>query len=367
MEWKGPAVMIRCARLCLLFVFLLAFLFTGAGASAFAAKHQDAGSPLPKDPAALLALAAQHNGLAGPGLKPWHIEATYQLYDAKGNPTAKGTFEEWWAAPNEFKLRFKLPSSNFEFYRTPEGAYFSKDVAPFGAELSLLHWLIDPIPHGQNLKNYKLKRVSQTSGHNRFVCVETHLRGHGNRLIIVAPMIYCFSPNAQVLRFVETLNSNFFYGVLYQSLAELQGRSLGKSLRVKSSQRRDFTARIDSGEVIANPVDAMFRPSSTALKSMEHVSASETDAPFIDSMRKLSGQDPTYPPMAKQENQSGTVAVNTTVGTDGALHRLTVVASPSTLLTRSALEALKTWRYQPYKISGVAVPVQTTIQIVYSL
>ncbi|MGC8550109.1 MAG: energy transducer TonB [Acidobacteriaceae bacterium] len=358
--------MIRCTRLCLLFVFLQAFLFTGAVASAFAAKPKDGGSSLPKDPAALLALAAQHNGLTGPGLKPWHIKATYQLYDAKGNPAAQGTFEEWWAAPNKFKLRLTLPGSNFEFYRTPEGAYFSKDVVPFRAELSLLHWLIEPIPDGQDLKNYKLKRVSQTSGHSRFACVAVQPHGHGNGMNSLLPMIYCFSPNAPVLRFVETLKPDFFYGVLYESIAELQGRSLGESLRLKSSQRHEFTARIVSGEVIDNPVDAMFRPSSTALKSLTHVSASGTDAPFIHSMKKLSGQPPTYPPIAKQENKYGTVSVEATVGSDGELHQLKVVSSPSTLLTRSAIYALKTWRDEPYEISGVAVPVRTTIDIIDS-
>jgi TonB family protein len=346
--------------------WLTLFVLAG-GTAAFAAKQKSDASSLPKDPAALLALAAQHNGLAGPGLKPWHIKATYQLYDAKGKPTDKGTFEEWWAAPNEFKLSFVLPSSRFEFYRTPDGAYFSKDVVPLRAELSLLHWLIDPIPSARNLEGYKLKRVLQNSGHSRFVCVEVHPHGHGNGIQSAVPMIYCFSPHTPVLRFVETLNSPFFYGVLYESLAELQGRSLGESLRLKSSPRRQFSAKIDSGEVLAHPVETMFRPSSTALKSLNHVSLSQTDEPFIDPMTKLSGQDPTYPPMAKQEDKTGTVSIEATVGTDGELHQLKVVSSPSPLLTKSAVDAVKTWKYRPCRISGVYVPNQTTISIVYSL
>jgi hypothetical protein len=59
---------------------------------------QNASSPqpgLPKDPRAVFAAAAPFYNFSDPALKPWHLKATYQLYDEKGKPAEEGTFEYW--------------------------------------------------------------------------------------------------------------------------------------------------------------------------------------------------------------------------------------------------------------------------------
>jgi len=39
---------------------------------------------VPSDPAELMVLAAKSNGLAGDGLQPWHLKASYTEFDAQG-------------------------------------------------------------------------------------------------------------------------------------------------------------------------------------------------------------------------------------------------------------------------------------------
>jgi hypothetical protein len=59
-----------------------------------AATVSSSSQPMTTDPAQLLDLAAQLNGLDGPDVKPWHVKATYETFDDEGKSKATGTFEE---------------------------------------------------------------------------------------------------------------------------------------------------------------------------------------------------------------------------------------------------------------------------------
>ena len=57
------------------------------------------------DPARILELAANQNGLTSPDLKPWYLKATYSTFDEHNQPRDAGTFEEWWVSPTKYKRR----------------------------------------------------------------------------------------------------------------------------------------------------------------------------------------------------------------------------------------------------------------------
>jgi periplasmic protein TonB len=75
---------------------------------------------------------------------------------------------------------------------------------------------------------------------------------------------------------------------------------------------------------------------------------------------------PTYPPLARQARIQGTVVLQALIGKDGAIENLHVV-SGHPMLTGSALEAVKGWRYKPYFLNGEPVEVETTINVIFSL
>lgn len=64
---------------------------------------------MPKHPKDILLLAARMNGLGAADMKPWHLKAAYEVYDADGNPKYQGSYEEWWAAPDKYKVSFSDP------------------------------------------------------------------------------------------------------------------------------------------------------------------------------------------------------------------------------------------------------------------
>lgn len=75
---------------------------------------------------------------------------------------------------------------------------------------------------------------------------------------------------------------------------------------------------------------------------------------------------PAYPPLAKQARIQGSVVLQATIGKDGAIQNLRVI-SGHPMLTQSALDAVKQWKYKPYLLNGEAVEVETTVQVNFTL
>ncbi len=74
---------------------------------------------------------------------------------------------------------------------------------------------------------------------------------------------------------------------------------------------------------------------------------------------------PVYPAIAKAAGVSGTVVVHATISKNGTIKDAQVV-SGSPMLQQAALDAVRNWRYKPYKLSNEPVEVDTTISIVFS-
>ncbi len=75
---------------------------------------------------------------------------------------------------------------------------------------------------------------------------------------------------------------------------------------------------------------------------------------------------PVYPQIAKTARVSGTVVLKATISKTGIIKNLHVVSGPA-MLTQSALDAVKTWRYKPYKLNGDPVEIETTINVTFTL
>lgn len=77
-------------------------------------------------------------------------------------------------------------------------------------------------------------------------------------------------------------------------------------------------------------------------------------------------QQPVYPASGKANKVDGAVILAAVIGTDGSIKHLEVLKSLRADYDKSALEAVKNWRYKPYLLNGSPVEVSTTITITYS-
>jgi len=75
---------------------------------------------------------------------------------------------------------------------------------------------------------------------------------------------------------------------------------------------------------------------------------------------------PIYPDIARAARVEGTVVVEATISRIGTVESLRVVSGPA-ILQRAALDAIRTARYQPYRLNGSPTEVQTTISVNFRL
>ena len=75
---------------------------------------------------------------------------------------------------------------------------------------------------------------------------------------------------------------------------------------------------------------------------------------------------PIYPPIARAARVSGTVELHATISKNGTIKDLHVVSGPA-MLQQAAVDAVRNWRYKPYKLNNEPVEVETTIRLVFAL
>jgi TonB family protein len=76
--------------------------------------------------------------------------------------------------------------------------------------------------------------------------------------------------------------------------------------------------------------------------------------------------EPIYPALAIQIRREGRVELRATIGTDGSIQSVQVVAGDP-LFLQSALQAVQQWHYKPTYLNGQAMEVDTYITVVYTL
>ena len=75
---------------------------------------------------------------------------------------------------------------------------------------------------------------------------------------------------------------------------------------------------------------------------------------------------PVYPPLAKQLKVEGPVQLQASIGKDGSVTSLKLLSGDA-MLTRSAMEAVRQWKYKPYSVNGEPVEMQTQVTVNFRL
>lgn len=75
---------------------------------------------------------------------------------------------------------------------------------------------------------------------------------------------------------------------------------------------------------------------------------------------------PVYPPIARQLKLAGVVELEAVVNQAGAVEQVNIV-SGNPVLTKSASEALKKWKFKPFQSDGKAVKVVAQVSMSFKL
>ena len=349
----------------------------------FAQTAANAGTPMPTDPRDIFAAAAPFYDFSSPELKPWHLKATYQLYDEKGKPSEQGTYEYWWASPQVYRSTWTRPGVTHSEWHAADRKHAHQDSgeALTFFEYKLQAALFSPIPEHADLSPDKSRMELRTIGSKgaKFPCIMViplmpKYPGLKDIPLGLFPT-YCFDPQTPVLR------ASHDFGTLtmeFNHIVKVKDRYLARELVFLDGTRKILTASVDTITGLA-PSDPALTPPIALMPPIESQGAKSADAtaPKLEKTIHISSgviqgmlvkkTTPYYPQQAKDAHISGMVVLQATIGTDGGIHNLHVLSSPSPLLAVSALWAVSQWQYKPYLLLGEPVEVETTVNVIYSL
>jgi TonB family protein len=72
--------------------------------------------------------------------------------------------------------------------------------------------------------------------------------------------------------------------------------------------------------------------------------------------------EPVYPAEARQARLEGIIALDVVVGRDGSVETMRPLNGPE-VLARAAMDALRWWKFEPYRVNGDPAVVETTVAV----
>jgi TonB family protein len=312
--------------------------------------------PMPNDPKALMLLASKSNNLATNDIKPWHIKATFQLFDEQGNPTDEGTYEEFWDGPSRFKRIFTGKTLTQTDYGSEKGVLRSgshDDVSPL--LLDMRRDLVAPLPTEQTIEREGFDLKSINASEIKLSC-----------LSVTAPprplgLTYCLSSDEPILRVSAYSGQNL--QIFHNRILHFEDRTVAGDLKIARGTKALLIARVETIETLAPLREIDFAPSADATLLARHINIS---ADVAAGLLEQPHPAPLYPPEAKAARISGTVVMQAVIGVDGQISDLQIAQGPREL-QQAAIDAVHAWRYRPYLLNGSPVEVHTTINVVFKL
>jgi TonB family protein len=319
------------------------------------------------DPKTLLLAAAAANGAPASESKPWHAKISFTRNDWSGKPELQGTIEEYWAAPDKFKVIYESTSFNQVEYNLPTGIRRtgSRDGAP--PEFT---WAFDQFRHplsfdSASLDAAKLEAHELTLGTAKLVCIKVDRRKQS--VGEVGPSgTYCLGESAPILRL--TIAPGGFQRTIRNNVVKFQDHFIPETIeRVMANPGErnatiQFSAKLDSIEPLNSVDEAQFIPPADALPPPTVITLEEK----ATKPQLLLHAPPIYPPIARAARVSGDVVIALQIQTDGHVSRLRVLSGPA-MLEQAALDGVKKWTYKPFEQNGEPVEVNTTATVQFRI
>lgn len=300
------------------------------------------GTPLPKNPSALMELAWQQNGLHDATLKPWHIHATWQTLDDKGQPKDAGTWEEWWANEQEYEIIYSTAGFRQTWWATDRGDFITGDD-------EWPAWIFEEIEdiftpqHPTQTKSFKEER--RKIGGVELQCLVP--RQHSGPL-----HSYCLGFTSPAIR----VEINPPVDITYNALSVFQGQILPGDIRLFRLGLPETAIHLDSVEKLSQVTHALFTPPADAVP----VAPRRLGFPDVVVGKMNNGENLPTAKDSMGRPINGIIGLDVVVGKDGTISRLEVIGATPGLNQQPFLDALSKRRYEPSLYRGQ--PIATRIQ-----
>lgn len=303
----------------------------------------------------LLQFAEQQNGLHDLNGTSWHVRASWQLLDPKGKPEKQGTWEEWWAGPHQWEVIHDSPDFEQTDWSTPRGRF---ELNVHGSRAWIDAFIDEVIVHPIRIPpaadagqfTAGLLRKGKVTLH----CVTFHHATPTLRGVLTSRGMRtsedCFDAGMSDLR----MEIGSLVQVTLNSIVKFQGRYLAREIHIERIGMPTIDIRLDAIDEPAPAQAGQTDPPPQATPALITLPP--------ESQNPNSFSQPHYPPTAYRLRLSGTVAVWATIGKDGTVSHLEVIACP-TIFQQAALDYVKTLRFKPVLLRGIPVEANITTLI----
>jgi hypothetical protein len=330
-------------------VMLLAAVLAGRGQTL-----TNAGPGLPSDPRAVFAAATPLYNFSDPALKPWHLKANYQLYDEKGKPLERGTYEYWWASPQVYRTSWTRPDATRTDWHTADGKHEYKATGEalnyFEDRLSSV--LLSPLPKTNELdpnKFFSDRKTISSEGSN-IPCYTIGPGSHGDPQVNAS---YCFDAKLPI---VLAIYSHISLLTTFGDFVRMQGRVLPREVSFRDGERSVLKAKVDLIEGLNSSGVALTPAPDAILVKSEKLVTAEDGVIQGKIVKRTEVELP-------EGEQSGHTCLQITVGVDGHIHDPQVITSTSPALTAAALKSVSQWLCNPYKLNGEPVEAEEEVTL----
>lgn len=307
-----------------------------------------------------LAAARALSQLTDKAIKPWHLAVTFDLLDAKGAVVDHGTFDELWVSPHERQWRYT--SAGYTATQTTQASKTfrtsGKDAPP--ELLSILQSELEhPLPSSNEVEASIPHLQAMTISKVPLDCIILAPPHTPYDPAIGRNPTFCFGHGSPDLRLFVNFGAQ---QIVRNTIGHFQGKSVALDFEISESLKPVLRAHVDQLTTF-DPAAITFHPN----ESQEQVAARLDIGSSVAAGYLRNNVAPAYPEDARRAHLSGAVALRAVIGKDGRIETLVPIRSPAMSLTESAVKAVRQWTYEPFRVDGEPMEVQTVITVNYNM
>ncbi len=298
--------------------------------------------------------------LTDEGLKPWHLAVSFDLLTARQTVSEHGTFDELWVSANRSRRTFVSPGYTATETQNGGQVFRTSKQPPPPELLAVLQTQLEgPIPGRKDVEATSPLLEKKTFSKVDLECIMLDPPHTSGFPPLGLNPSFCFGPGQPSLRLFVNYGAQ---QVIRNSVGHFQGKSVALDIQIFEAGVLALRAHVDQLSTFS-PQESSF----AAMPTQEIVSRSVDIGSSVAAGRLVTKLAPPYPERARAAHLSGSVVLRATIDREGHIASLVPMQSPALLLTESAMQAVRQWTYEPYRVDGEPIEVRTVITVNYRI
>ena len=299
------------------------------------------------------------NNLCGKGKPPFHLKLSFQINDLSGKPEEQGTVDEWWAGPEGSYIEVAAPS--FGKVHDLQAGGLPDDEAR--RSLYLVRELLNVVraPYGSVPSEGKLVSLKQTEGKVVMDCMYVRPKGSNGQASDYT--MACVDEPTRAIRIVN----NHKEVSLRNQPATFGSTHVALESEVLFLNRIAITGHIDSLESFdpANAPVSLEKPSPQLQSVSFNACSAALPVDQVVPSRRISGASLNKFLPDRNTPMTAAVVLAVHINQSGAVEEVVPLASTDAIAMSAALEAIRTFKYQPATLNGKPVASDIVVDVAY--